>query len=166
MHGYNYRSKNFNYGYKMFSLNSAGFSSPHFSYPGYPSYLGVNVFRIDEKDMPLHVLGFTNGKAIALSRNLKGLLLEFVQFHEEEHVKDMFATEKEVDRRALQRLLARHPAVDKTELKAVKRLLRRRWHSLSGFENGKNFFYKTRKEEKKKSFEIMKSDWLYGDGYF
>ena len=75
-------------------------------YPGYPSYMpGVFMF---EAELPDGLFGFTNGKAIVRRKGMSNSLKEFVLLHEEEHVKDMFATEREIDGRALRRFAARH----------------------------------------------------------
>ncbi len=93
-------------------------------YPGYPStILGVSECELSEQDMGQHLLGFTNGKTIVRRKNL-GLLKDFVQFHEEEHVKDMSANELETDTRAFRRLLSlkNHEKTDQT-----LELLAKRW---------------------------------------
>jgi len=160
-------SHNPNYGYKALSTGNGNISSAGFSYPGYPSYLGVDIFKMDGNEMPRSVLGFTNGRQIAVRRGLKGLLAEFVLLHEEEHVKDMSAGEKETDRRALRRLLAKRPALGDNDLKSVKKLLRKRWQHLGDFGLEKHFSYKTgqSKEVKKKIFEKPGLNW-YGEEYF
>lgn len=163
---YNIPSK-INYGYKALSTGNSNISSASFSYPSYPSYLGVSIFKMDDNEMPQSVLGFTNGRQIAVRRGLKGLLAEFVLLHEEEHVKDMSAGEKEVDRRALRRLLAKWPALGDNDLKSVKKLLRKRWLHLEDFGLERHFSYKTeaQKDEKKKVFEKSSFNW-YGEEYF
>jgi hypothetical protein len=92
---------------------------------GYPTYLGVNIFEAEEKYLGKNLLGFTNGNFIVVKKGMGKALRLFVQFHEEEHVKDMFATEKEVDKRALKRLMSRN--VKKEELREVRHLLKQRW---------------------------------------
>ena len=88
----------------------------------YPSYLGVPVFKENKRYLPLNVLGMTNGREIKIQNNLPKDVAAFVLFHEEEHVKDMFATEREVDERALRRFVAKNSIITKN----VKRLMRRR----------------------------------------
>ncbi|MBI4170447.1 MAG: hypothetical protein HY514_02045 [Candidatus Aenigmarchaeota archaeon] len=116
--------------YRKFSIKNA--SVPFFaSYPGYPSYLGVNIFQADEKYMGKSLLGFTNGNFIVIRKGLNKILRLFVQFHEEEHVKDMSASEKDVDKRALKRLMQRN--MPQKELREVKKLLKQRWQTLNDF---------------------------------
>lgn len=74
---------------------------------GYPTYLGVDIFEVNNSDMPATLLGLTNGRHIIIKRGLNPELKEFVRMHEEEHVKDMFATELEIDRHALRRFKAK-----------------------------------------------------------
>ncbi len=125
-----YRKRNIYATYKKFSLSAA--AVPSFaSYPGYPSYLGVSIFPADEKYMGRNLLGFTNGNFIVVKRGVPKSLRLFVQFHEEEHVKDMWASEKIVDQRALKRLMKIN--TNKKELKEVRALLRKRWMSLTDF---------------------------------
>ncbi|GEM_PF-5025903 len=125
-----YRKRNIYSTYKKFSLENAGIPS-FASYPGYPSYLGVSIFHADEKYMGKGLLGFTNGNFIVVKRGMPKALRLFVQFHEEEHVKDMSAGEKETDKRALKRLVQRNASIK--GLKEVKKLLRKRWTTLDEF---------------------------------
>ena len=74
--------------------------------------------------MPSTLLGFTNGREIVIRDGIKDIR-DFVLLHEEEHVKDMSASEKEVDKRALRRLLSKKCGEQKLE--KVLRLLEKRW---------------------------------------
>jgi len=117
---YSYRvSDSFSYK-KNFGLGAADFTGLLYTYP---SYLGVEILTVSKNDMPDSMLGFTDGKKIVIKDGIKNVE-DFVLFHEEEHVKDMSASELEVDRRALKRLIAK-----KTEKKidAVLELLEKRW---------------------------------------
>ncbi len=94
-------------------------------YPGYPSYLpGVFEFQTN---LPRNILGMTDGKMIVTRKNLR-TLKDFVRFHEEEHVKDMFASELEIDKKALRRLLLKG---SKKDIGKVRKLLRKRWGELA-----------------------------------
>ena len=95
-----------------------------FFYPGYPSSLpDVIELEFDERGMGNHILGFTNGHVIVRRKNL-GLLKDFVQFHEEEHVKDMDANELEVDKRAFRRLSS---LTNDNKIEKAIELLEKRW---------------------------------------
>src|SRR3989338_88725 len=125
-----YRKRNTYSTYKKFSLSGAGVPS-FASYPGYPSYLGVSIFPADGKYMGNGLLGFTNGSFIVMKRGMPKTLQLFVQFHEEEHVKDMSAGEKAVDQRSMRRLMKIN--ANKKELKEVRSLLKKRWATLRDF---------------------------------
>lgn len=145
--------------YKKFSLSTV--ATPFFaSYPGYPSYLGIKIFSADEKYMGKSLLGFTNGNFIVIRKGLGKILRLFVQFHEEEHVKDMQASEKVIDQRALKRLIQRN--ILQRDLKEVRSLLRRRWHNLSDFQQCElhNFSLpsKSTAETKRKTYYM---DWKF-----
>jgi hypothetical protein len=88
----------------------------------YPSYLGINIFTAD---MPSSLLGMTNGRRILLNKDAKEAK-EFVIFHEEEHVKDMSASELEVDKRALTRMKKSGRMTQEKE-KTIKKLMKKRW---------------------------------------
>ena len=111
------------YSYKKnFGLGSVDFPTVLYSYP---SYLGVDILTASESDMPHSLLGFTNGRSIVIKDGLKDIG-DFVLLHEEEHVKDMFASEMEVDKRALKRLISKK--VSEEKLENVLRLLEKRWN--------------------------------------
>jgi hypothetical protein len=122
---YNYhRTDSVNYDHKRkFGSESSAFSGPLVY--GYPSaFPGVKIFEMDENYMN-HLLGLTNSKFIALKKGL-GELKDFVLFHEEEHVKDMSASELEVDKRALKRIKSSRK-LTKSLLKKIKELMENRW---------------------------------------
>lgn len=121
----------------------------------YPSYLGVPISRMSRNYLPGRVLGMTNGREIKISNNLPKDIAEFVLFHEEEHVKDMSATEKEVDERALRRFLAKNGVVTKN----VKKLMRRRHGINENIE--KHFSLNKKKKEEKKTDNFI--SYLYSD---
>lgn len=83
------------------------------------SYLGNPVFELDKEYTGDGLLGFTNGKEITKQKGLNINIAKFVQLHEEEHVKDMSATEMEVDKRALKKF--------KGDIKTIENLLFSRW---------------------------------------
>ncbi len=89
--------------------------------PTYPSYLGV---PITEPLLGEHLLGQTNGRRINISSGADPHIKNFVLMHEEEHVKDMSASEWEVDKRAVQRLIRSKKPVSWIK---VKLLLKQRW---------------------------------------
>lgn len=95
----------------------------------YPSYLGVPIFDVDEKDMDSSLLGLTNGKMIIRKKDLDNSLKEFVLFHEEEHVKDMDASEFEVDRRATRRFFRKHGKLTNDIIDVLKM----RWKNIYEF---------------------------------
>ena len=95
----------------------------------YPSYLGVSMAIEDKRYMPLHVLGMTNGASISMRRGMPRDVADFVTLHEEEHVKDMNASEREVDERALSRFAAKHGRITRH----VARLMEKR-HGISDSE--------------------------------
>ncbi len=121
----------------------------------YPSYLGVPIIKQAKNYMPSFVLGMTSGKEINISNNLPKDIAEFVLFHEEEHVKDMLATEKEIDERALKRLIAKNGSITKK----VKKLMRRRHGINDGIE--KHFSLNKKKKEEKKTDNFI--SYLYSD---
>ncbi|MBI4162837.1 MAG: hypothetical protein HY513_04085 [Candidatus Aenigmarchaeota archaeon] len=90
--------------------------------PTYPSYLGV---PITEPLLGEHLLGQTNGRRINISSSTDPQIKNFVLMHEEEHIKDMSASEWEVDKRAVQRLIKSKKSVSWIK---VKLLLKARWH--------------------------------------
>lgn len=90
--------------------------------PTYPSYLGV---PITEPLLGEHLLGQTNGKRINISSSTDPQIKNFVLMHEEEHIKDMSASEWEVDKRAVERLIKSKKSVSWIK---VKLLLKARWH--------------------------------------
>ena len=104
---------------KNFGIGSVDFPAVLYSYP---SYLGADI--LTASDMPSTLLGFTNGREIVIRDGIKDIR-DFVLLHEEEHVKDMSASEKEVDKRALRRLLSKKCGEQKLE--KVLRLLEKRW---------------------------------------
>jgi len=106
----------------------------------YPSYIGVPIFRTEKNYLPSRVLGMTNGKRIIINNNLPKDIAEFVLFHEEEHVKDMLATEQEVDERALRRFLTKNNKITKT----IKKLMKKRHGIIS---NEKQFSLNNREEK-------------------
>jgi hypothetical protein len=108
------------YNYRNFGT---GFASPSFG-SWYPSYLGVDIFFADLDE---NLLGMTNGKRILVKEGMSKELKEFVLMHEEEHVKDMDASELEIDNRALKRFLAKHKAISKE----IKELVEKRWNALA-----------------------------------
>ncbi len=83
------------------------------------SYLGNPIFELDKEYTGDGLLGFTNGKEITKQKGLDVDIAKFVQLHEEEHVKDMSATEMEVDKRALKKF--------KGDIKKIDKLLSNRW---------------------------------------
>ncbi len=95
----------------------------------YSSYLGVPVFRPEKNYLPVRVLGMTNSREISIQRALPKDVAEFVLMHEEEHVKDMDATEYEVDQRALRRFLAKNGRITRN----VRKLMKKR-HGIGGDE--------------------------------
>ena len=125
----------------------------------YPSYLGVPIFKQMKGYMPSFVLGMTNGREIKISNNLPKDVADFVLMHEEEHVKNMLATEKEVDERALRRFLAKNGIVTKN----VKKLMRRRHGINENIE--KHFSLKTKKmgDVKEKNISDNFISYLYSD---
>ena len=113
----NYKQKSLNiYSYKNFGT---GFSIPSFG-SWYPSYLGVDIFFTDLEE---NLLGMTNGKRILVKEGMNKELRDFVLMHEEEHVKDMSASEMEIDERALKRFFAKHTKITEE----VQELLEKRW---------------------------------------
>ena len=88
----------------------------------YPSSLGIDILTAD---MPASLLGMTNGRRIMLNKDA-GELKEFVIFHEEEHVKDMNASELEVDKRALERMKISGKLTPIRERK-INELMKKRW---------------------------------------
>ncbi len=90
--------------------------------PTYPSYLGI---PITEPMLEEHMLGRTNGRKINISSATDPQIKNFVLMHEEEHIKDMSASEWDVDKRAVQRLIKSKKPVSWIK---VKFLLRQRWH--------------------------------------
>lgn len=119
----------------------------------YPSYLGVPIFRENKRYLPLRVLGMTDGRKITINNRLPKDVADFVLLHEEEHVKDMFVTEREIDERALRRFVAKNNIVTKN----IKKLMRRR-HGIGSSE--KHFSLKKKEEEKKTDNFIS---YLYSD---
>ncbi len=121
----------------------------------YPSYLGVPIFRQTRNYLPLRVLGMTDGKKITIDNRLPKDVAAFVLFHEEEHVKDMGATEQETDERALRRFLAKNGLVTKS----IRKLMRRR----HGIDNDieKHFLLKKKKKESTVSDNFI--SYLYSD---
>jgi len=120
---YSYRKPLTFYTYKKnFGLSSVDFPMILYSYP---SYLGVDILTASDSDMPHSLLGFTNGRAIVIKEGLKDVE-DFVLLHEEEHVKNMDASELEVDKRALRRLIARNTSDEKLE--KILQLLEKRWN--------------------------------------
>lgn len=118
---YSYRRLASNYNYtKNFGFGSVDFPTILYSYP---SYLGIDILTASDKDLPHSLLGFTNGRAIVIKEGIKDIK-DFVLLHEEEHVKDMSASELEVDKRALRRLISKKS--DKIE--HVLHLLEKRWN--------------------------------------
>lgn len=110
------------YGYKKnFGLGSVDFPTILYSYP---SYLGIDILTANDEDMPASLLGFTNGKVIVVKDSIDKEVSDFVLLHEEEHVKDMSASEMEVDKRALRRLISRK---DEKKIKSALDLLEKRW---------------------------------------
>lgn len=109
------------YTYKKFGFGSIDFPTILYSYP---SYLGIDILTASDKDMPPSLLGFTNGRSIVIKNGIKDVE-NFVLLHEEEHVKDMSASEIEVDKRALKRLISKK--VDEKKIANVLRLLEKRW---------------------------------------
>lgn len=119
---YNYRrSPVYDYR-KNLGIGSANFPTILYRYP---SYLGVDILTADGKNMPSTLLGFTNGRSIVIKDGIR-CIEDFVLLHEEEHVKDMGASELEVDKRALKRLLAKK--VSDKKLENVLKLLEKRWN--------------------------------------
>src|SRR3989338_6840874 len=113
----NYNKNSLNrYNYKNFGT---GFANPGFG-SWYPSYLGVDIFFTDLEE---NLLGMTNGKRILVKEGMPKELRDFVLMHEEEHVKDMSATELEIDERALKRSFAKHNKITEE----VQELLGKRW---------------------------------------
>ena len=90
--------------------------------PTYPSYLGV---PITEPLLGEHLLGQTNGRKINISSKTDPQIKNFVLMHEEEHIKDMNASEWDVDKRAVQRLIRSKKPVSWIK---IKLLLKQRWH--------------------------------------
>ncbi|MEM7819274.1 MAG: hypothetical protein QXD48_00395 [Candidatus Aenigmatarchaeota archaeon] len=77
----------------------------------YPSYIpNIEIFEIDEHYLPRFVLGMTDGKKIQLKNNL-GYFRKFVLAHEEEHIKDMEASEDVIDKRVCARLGLSYPPI-------------------------------------------------------
>lgn len=99
----------------------AAHGSWDFSSFSHVDYLGVPVFSADREEMPSRVLGMTNGRRIVFRKNLPQDMKDFVLMHEEEHVKDMFATEHETDERALRRFAAKHGSVSRRVRKLMKK---------------------------------------------
>lgn len=120
----------------------------------YPSYLGVPIFKQMKGYMPSFVLGMTNGREIKIQNNLPRDVAAFVLLHEEEHVKDMSASEREVDERALRRFVAKNNGITKN----IKKLMRRR-HGIGSSE--KHFSLKTKKKEENKTDNFI--SYLYSD---
>ena len=120
----------------------------------YPSYLGVPILKENRRYLPLNVLGMTNGREIKIQNNLPKDIAAFVLFHEEEHVKDMSASEREVDERALRRFLAKNGNITKN----IKKLMRRR-HSSGSIE--KHFSLTTKKKEENNTDNFI--SYLYSD---
>src|SRR3989344_1302313 len=113
----NYRKKSLNrYSYRNFGT---GFANPSFGI-WYPSYLGVDIFFTDLEE---NLLGMTNGKRIFVKEGISAVVKDFVLMHEEEHVKDMDATELTIDNRALKRFLSKHGKINEE----VQELLEKRW---------------------------------------
>lgn len=119
---YNYTNAEHTYNYKKFGSGSIDFPIVIYSYP---SYLGVDILTVDSKNMPDSLLGFTNGHDIVIRDGIKEIE-DFVLFHEEEHVKDMSASEIEVDKRALKRLISKKAGEKK--IANTLRLLEKRWN--------------------------------------
>ncbi|HLD85134.1 MAG TPA: hypothetical protein VI968_01110 [archaeon] len=90
--------------------------------PVYPSYLGI---PITEPLLRSDLLGQTNGRKINITSDVDPQVKNFVLMHEEEHIKDMNASEWDVDKRAVQRLIRSKKPVSWIK---VKLLLRSRWH--------------------------------------
>ncbi|MBI2971592.1 MAG: hypothetical protein HYY37_04220 [Candidatus Aenigmarchaeota archaeon] len=97
----------------------------------YPSYLGIDIVTLSRHEMPDSLLGFTDGRHIAMRESIDRAVREFVLLHEEEHVKDMEADEFTVDLRAFRRLVQR---ADRNRLEKVLELLGRRWKDTKIFE--------------------------------
>ena len=117
----NYQKISLNrYSYKNFGT---GFSNPGFG-SWYPSYLGVDIFFTNLEE---NLLGMTNGKRILVKEGMPKELRDFVLMHEEEHVKDMSATELEIDERALKRFFAKHNKITEE----VQELLGKRWELIA-----------------------------------
>ncbi len=64
---------------------------------------GVRIFEVAAHYLGEHVLGMTDGKTIWLRKYL-GYLKRHVLTHEIEHVRDMTASEYEIERRTRMRL--------------------------------------------------------------
>ncbi len=118
MHYYARRENNYNYK-KNFGFGLADFPIVLYSYP---SYLGVDI--LTASGLPDSLLGFTNGRSIVIKDGIKDIE-DFVILHEEEHVKDMSASELETDKRALKKLVARK--VSEERLEEILHLLEKRW---------------------------------------
>ena len=93
--------------------------------PTYPSYLGV---PITEPFLGEALLGQTNGRRINITADIDPQIRNFVLMHEEEHVKDMSASEFEIDKRAVQRLIRSKKHVSWVK---IKLLLKSRWQEKS-----------------------------------
>lgn len=89
--------------------------------PVYPSYLGI---PITEPLLRGDLLGQTNSRKINISADVDPQIKNFVLMHEEEHIKDMNASEWDVDKRAMQRLIRSKKNVSWIK---VKLLLKSRW---------------------------------------
>lgn len=120
MYFYNRIASSYSYK-KNFGLGSVDFPTILYSYP---SYLGIDILTARESDLPHSLLGFTNGRAIVIKEGLKDVE-DFVLLHEEEHVKDMSASEVDVDKRALRRLISKK--VSDKKMEHVLHLLEKRW---------------------------------------
>jgi hypothetical protein len=103
------------------SDNSAALNIDDNGLPSYLSYLGV---PITEPMLGEHLLGQTNGKRINISADVDPTIKNFILFHEEEHIKDMNASEWDIDRRAIHRLIVSKKPVSWIK---VKLLLKSRW---------------------------------------